>query len=457
MAHHHQAPGRDEGRRQRRRNEDGAFQEVEARVSLQPSEGARLTYADLLQREPQDAPVENHIPLIHRAVSNPTGLQTLDCEGIPYVPNTPPDFIPPIHLMNADVGNAIAGYSFVRKLTNLKHAPGWGEVWSGISFSRVREKTFRAPQPGRFVCIKKLNKRVVDHYLRVGNSQANLPRDYRHMDEEYIRAALRVRDRENPLRECSRMDEIGDNIHVLRQIEFLQDDKYLYIIMPHASGRRSLDQALFRRDKELSPREAHLLFVQILRILSYLELHRIHHRDLSPDNFIFLDDDQLVVMDLAMSVRIPVDSATGSRTLINALGRFGTPAFMSPEVWNNFQAFDGVSADLWSAMLILYAMLTNVPLYRRPDAQEDISYRYYVVAGGITQDPMNELIQEILGDLREDPTSQHILVNQAQAHLGLPPNANELFHHFFRLNPATRWTLAEVMQSNYVVHPEEND
>ena len=80
-----------------------------------------------------------------------------------------------------------------------------------------------------------------------------------------------------------------------------------------------------------------------------------------------------------------------------------------------------------------------------------------VVAGGITQDPMNELIQEILGDLREDPTSQHILVNQAQAHLGLPPNANELFHHFFRLNPATRWTLAEVMQSNYVVHPEEND
>lgn len=228
--------------------------------------------------------------------------------------------------------------------------------------------------------------------------------------------------------------------------------------MPHACGRRSLDTALFRQDSELAPREARNLFLQILRILAYLEKKGIHHRDLSPDNFIFLEDDQLVAMDLAMSVRIPMDETSGHRTLLMPLGRFGTPAFMAPEIWHNL-VFDAVSCDLWSAMLILYAMLTNTPLYRRPDAQLDISFRYYIVARGITQDPINELIQEILGDLfnDEEPRNrdQHMLLTQAQAHLGLTPHANNLFHHFFLVDPSQRWSLAQVMECDFVRYNDD--
>jgi len=456
-AHHRPEGQRDEVRRVRRRDGQG-FHIAHEEIILTPSQGARLTFAEIAQAAAQHAPPETHVPSISRAILNPEGLQILDQNDVPVVPNVAPDMIPPIHLINQDEEAGPGGYAFVRKLCNLRHAPGWGELWSGIMYTRIRPGVFRAPPPGKFVAIKKLSKRVMHRYLRAGNNHIPM-QDLRHVDQDYIQTLLSVRDRENPYREMSRMDEIGDNIHVLGQIEFLQDDDYCYIIMQHASGRRSLDTALFHHhQRELTPNDARNFFVQILRILAYLEEKGIHHRDLSPDNFIFLDQDRLVVMDLAMSVRIPVDPATGRRTLIRALGRFGTPAFMSPEIWNNME-FDGVAADLWSAMLILYAMLTNVPLYRQPDAQADISFRYYILARAITQDPMNELVQEILGDVfdEDEPEQQyqHILLTQAQAHLGLIPHANDLFHNFFLIDPAQRFTLAQVMESDYVRFQED--
>ena len=427
---------------------------------LTPSAGARLTWDQLRQSPAQDAPEETHFPFIAPALVNPQDLQLLDQDGATVVPNAPPDMIPPIHIMNANQSDATGAYSITRTIRLLRHVPGWGELCAGIRFSQVSPGTYQAPPPGRFVAIKKLSKRVVDAYLQHGNGIYE-HRDLRVIDAEYLQTVMNVQDRENPYREMSRMDEIGDNVHVLRQIEFLQDEDYCYIIMPYATGRVSLDAALFRRDRELTPREARSLFIQILQILAYLERRGIHHRDLSPDNFLFLEPDHLVVMDLAMSVRIPVDEQTGRRTLIRAMGTFGTPAFMSPEIYKNFQVFDGISADLWSAVLILYGMLTNVPLYRRPDAQTDISYRFYVLAGGITQNPVNELIVEILNDLLYEPGDQeqqrnrHILLDQSQAHLGLPPRAQNLFHNFFRINPSERWTLAQVMESDYVQLEED--
>ncbi|KAL7579825.1 hypothetical protein ACA910_021953 [Epithemia clementina (nom. ined.)] len=449
-------------RRVRRRDEDGQAQEQPAYVEtvITPSEGARLTFDQLQQSPAQEAPEETHFATIDQGLINPAGLQILDQDGAAIVPNTPPDMIPHIHIVNADQTRAQGGYGLTRLLRNLRHRPGWGELWAGVCFSKVVPEVYRAPPPGKsYVAIKKLNKRVVDIHLQEGNG-GYVNRDLRFLDEEYIRNVMRVRDRENPYREMSRMDEIGDNIHVLRQVEFLQDEEYFYIIMPYACGRMSLDSALFRPERELDPRDARNFFIQILRILAYLERKGIHHRDLSPDNFIFLEPDRIVVMDLAMSVRIPVDPTTGQRTLIQAMGVFGTPAFMSPEIYNNFEVFDGISADLWSALLILYGMLTNVPLYHLPDAVADISYRFYVVAGGITQNPTNELILEILSDVFDESDEQRIqqrttLIKQSQAHLGMSPRAKDLFHHFFRISPSERLTLAQVMESDYVRFEDE--
>ena len=66
------------------------------------------------------------------------------------------------------------------------------------------------------------------------------------------------------------------------------------------------------------------IFEKILRILLHLETHGICHRDLSPDNFLFLTDDNLVAFDLAMSIRIPFENDkdnTRKRTIIRSQRR----------------------------------------------------------------------------------------------------------------------------------------
>ena len=422
------------------------------RTIIEPvHDGARLTFLQLQNAEPRKAAPETQIPTIERVSAvNPIDLRLLDFTGTQRS-----DALPSIDILNASGRSA---YSFIRMISRSGHGKGWGEVWSGVRYTRIQNRTYKAPPPNTFVAIKRLNKRVVDVYLK-GRTNATPPEELHEIGAEYISGVLHLGGCENPYREMSRMEQFGDDLHVLRQIEFLQDDEYVYIVMPHACERGSLDHFIFSRTSRMSVTEAQNIFVQIMNILLYLEKHGIHHRDLSPDNFIFLEPDRLVLMDFAMSVRIPIDEQTGQRTLIQAMGMFGTRAFMAPEIYTNFKVFDGVAADLWAAVLILYCMLTGVPLYQEPHAGVDISYRYYVVARGIAQNPINELIVEIMGDVFDseygDVSHQHILLDKARANVALTPDALQLFDNVFQVNPAKRWTLAQVLESNFCTRSQE--
>ncbi|KAL7560670.1 hypothetical protein ACA910_001352 [Epithemia clementina (nom. ined.)] len=420
-------------------------------------DGAGLTYSQLADILPQSTAPELHIPGVDLvAAFDPTDLKILDATGA----RINLSLLPPIEIINSDETKA---YSFVKKVSTLKHhyenGQWWGEIWSCVQYTKVKgcRGTYMAPATDKYVAIKKLRKRVVDAYLKKGTGTTITPTDLRVIDREYISQAISIIGRENPYREMSRMDEFGDNRFVLRQIEFLQDDDFLYIVMPHACERGSLDHAIFGRQYPMTPTEAQDLFLKILHILLYLEQKKIHHRDLSPDNFIFLTSDHLVVIDLAMSVKMPVDEHTGQRTLIKAIGRFGTPPFMASEVHHDFQLFDGVSVDLWSAVLILYSMLTKKLLYRQPDPNTDIAYRYFVVAGALTQDPVNERIMDVLCEVFQHSNhleTQNTLIDLAAANRALTPDSREIFHHMLRCNPRHRWTLAQVLNSRFCTQPQ---
>lgn len=220
-------------------------------------------------------------------------------------------------------------------------------------------REFQACAEPKFVAIKRLNKEAVRHYHKQGGQ-------------------------ENVYREVALMQELGDNKHVLKCIEFLEDEKYLYIVTPKACEVGTLKDCIQwgdPDDESMEQARIQKIWCKILQILGYLEEHGINHRDISPDNFLFLTRNNLVVFDLAMSVKIPVNQETGQRCLITPQGRCGTKPFMAPEIYANREAYDGVATDLWGAAVILYCMLTNQLLYREP-AVHDISYRYFVDAQG---------------------------------------------------------------------------
>lgn len=297
----------------------------------------------------------------------------------------------------------------------------------GVIFKPAKAaNTFQAPseRSTRYVAIKRLSKRAIETYLQTGGE-------------------------ENPYKEIARMQELGDDMHVLSCTEALEDDEYLYIVTSMGIHGTLKDSILWSQPQTMDPTQVRDCFIQILNILDYLEKHGICHRDLSPDNFLFLTPTRLVAFDFALSLKVPVDE-NGQRTLMSPQGSFGTSAWMAPEVFFNL-IYDSVGSDLWSAVIVLYNLVTNQVLYRLPLAS-DISFRYFILAEGLASNPLNErtieILQTTVDEGRRD--QQNALLKQASAHLNMDPSVMEIFEHVLRVKPHNRWTLAQVMESDYI-------
>lgn len=409
---------------------------------LQPTFGARLRSRDLSPAEAMNPPKENHMPdnhsaTLYKAYTGPKELLTV--LRSPDSDLRESASLPEIFLVrDLEHEGTKQAYALVPGIQpiDLSHSNrhrNWGCIFFGLIYGRKGFHEFLACDNPTYVAIKRLDKQAVQDSLARG-------------------------DQENPYREVARMQELGDNVHVLGCIEFLEDEKFLYIVTLKACELGTLNHVISWGDPSdiTKPARIHQIFSKILQILAYLERHGINHRDLSPDNFLFLTPDNLVVFDLAMSVRIPVNEESGQRCLIKPQGRCGTKPFMAPEIYANEEAYDGVATDLWGAAVILYCLLTNQKLYSEPH-RRDPSYMYFVQARGLSSEPLNERAMGMLhrvNDLKaNDGRAASVLKkwrDQAEAHQSLSDEAVSLLESLLATDPNERWTLAQAMESAFV-------
>lgn len=299
------------------------------------------------------------------------------------------------------------------------HAPGWGSVAFGIVLPRLAEGVYQKPPPDcvEHVAIKRLNKQVVQESLAQGK-------------------------RENPYREIYRMQTIGDNIHVLGCIEALEDEKYLYIVMPYCECESLVEWIPWKQG--FPEEQARLVFHQILENIIYLRRHGVCHRDLSPDNCMIYRG-RVVFTDLAMSFRFEPPNS-----FMTPLGGFGKPAYLPPEVCYNLP-FDACACDLWSSVVILFNLLTGEILCREPHPG-DLGFRYCILARGISQTPVNERTVEVLMDL-EGQAEQIGLLRIAARVLELSPQVLEVFDGVLRVAMQERWTTDDIANSAFMRNP----
>lgn len=229
---------------------------------------------------------------------------------------------------------------------------------------------------------------------------------------------MRGQHMEDPVKEVSAMQFVSrDGCHrnVLGTLDVLKDNEYLYSFMPFCSEGELF--AFVKKDGHFSEPVARYWFKQILDGLGHLQRMGICHRDLSLENILVDKRTQTLIIDFGMCLRVPFGADDGSvvderagalRRLLKPQGRCGKPNYISPEVLQNTEPFDGYAIDVWAAGIILFIMLVGLPPFEwaHPD---DPRYRMITKGGLMTMlQKWNRPISEAAGDLlqrmlRADP------------------------------------------------------
>jgi len=249
---------------------------------------------------------------------------------------------------------------------------------------------------------------------------------------------LHGRHAEDPLKEIAclqYMSNYGNDLHpnVIRSMEVLTDDHYIYSFMPFCSGGELFEHV--ERDGRFEEPVARYWFQQILQGLYRLQQKGVCHRDLSLENLLVDESTNCLIIDLGMCVRVPFSSTDGTlgdvtagalRRLIRPQGACGKPAYVSPEVLSNRDPFDGFAIDLWAAGVILFIMLVGLPPW---EMAHDSDHRFtYIATGG------------------------GLMRMLAQWDRTISPEAGDLLQKMLWKDVRSRLSLLEVMNHRWVTH-----
>lgn len=404
------------------------------RWNIQISEGARRSYSSL--GEAQDPPAEVFQPLIHPAAELfPDNVAVLPPVNWDETDDGP---VPPIFLMRQE--NATKAYALVGKQWVYNHYHRWSQKIVAVEYERDTSRStdvFYAPDASYavWVTIERIHKAKLDHYLNEQNGTVN---PYKNI--------VRTRD-----------EALGDDQHVLSIRDVLEDDTFLYIVTRKPCDLGTLTESIdwYEYTTEEQTQTARKIYRKLLRIVVYLEENGLCHRDLSPDNFLFLEEDNLVLSDLSLSERLPLEMIPGPRTLMSPQDNSGNVCFQAPEAYRR-QEMDGVFADLWSITVLLYALLTNHRLYFLPG---DLWYRHAIEAHGLSRDyVINEQARDLLDEIDQMEFRRFIIHEELSrrflAHWRMDDNARELLENVLTPRPEDRWTLAQAIRSAFVQFPD---
>ncbi len=166
--------------------------------------------------------------------------------------------------------------------------------------------------------------------------------------KEYLDAA----EAEEAIARFKREAQAGGRLNhpcIVGVYEYGEDDSGAFIVMEYVEGKEL--RAYFRMGNRFDLIDVFELMKQLLSALDYSHRQGVVHRDIKPANLMILDGKKLKVMDFGIA-RIASSSLTQVGTVV------GTPTHMSPEQLTGLPA-DG-RADIWSAGVILYELLTGV-------------------------------------------------------------------------------------------------
>lgn len=157
------------------------------------------------------------------------------------------------------------------------------------------------------------------------------------------------------------VDDVRREIHILHHLAghhnivtikgAYEDATHVHLVMELCVGGELFDRIVQRG--HYSERQARDLIRTIVHVVETCHSHGVMHRDLKPENFLFSgvqEDAALKTIDFGLSVFFRPGEIFHDVV--------GSPYYVAPEVLRKNY---GILADVWSAGVILYILLSGVP------------------------------------------------------------------------------------------------
>ena len=146
--------------------------------------------------------------------------------------------------------------------------------------------------------------------------------------------------------------------HVVKIYETIETPKHIIIVMELCAGGDLLNYV--RKRRKLKEPFAQKIFKQIIDGLHYTHGKLIAHRDIKLDNILLDGKGNVKIADFGVSRQISEGQTMREQC--------GTPAYIAPEIIRN-KGY-GLNVDLWSAGVVLFAMLYGTVPFKAQSMEE---------------------------------------------------------------------------------------